>query len=177
MTNCRRFLFWFVIRLYSNISIIDVKRHVHNLYLSLCLGEGAHQEHVQLVDVDAPEIAHVDGRGSTLNVKNTQFEVGSWLVSDFDGRCFVGQVETMDQGVPHTTLEKAAEIPSPSEWGWIMSDTGWDVCWTTLPEATKACRQLLSCGCKKGCRGQCKCRKAALQCTALCHCGGQYAPD
>ena len=71
----------------------------------------------------------------------------------------------------------AAEIPSPSEWGWIRSDTGWDVCWTTLPEATKACRQLLRGGCKKGCRGQCKCRKAALQCTALCHCGGQCARD
>ena len=47
----------------------------------------------------------------------------------------------------------AAELPSPSEWGWMKSDTGWDVCWATLPEATKACRQLLRCGCKKGCRG------------------------
>ena len=34
----------------------------------------------------------------------------------------------------------AAELPSPSEWGWMKSDTGWDLCWTTLPEATKACR-------------------------------------
>ena len=67
----------------------------------------------------------------------------------------------------------AAVLPSPSEWGWMKSDTGWDVCWTTLPEATKTCRQLLRCGCKKGCRGQCKCRKAVLQSTALCHCGGQ----
>ena len=67
----------------------------------------------------------------------------------------------------------ASELPSPGEWGWMKSDTGWDVCWTTLPEATKTCRQLLRCGCKKGCRGQCKCRKAVLQCTALCHCGGQ----
>ena len=71
----------------------------------------------------------------------------------------------------------AAEIPSPSEWGWMKSDTGWDVCWTTLPEATKECRQLLRCGCKKGCRGQCTCRKVALQCTALCHCGRQCARD
>ena len=64
----------------------------------------------------------------------------------------------------------AAELPSPSEWGWMKSDTGWGVCWTTLPEATIACRQLLRCGCKKGCRGQCQCRKAVLHCTALCLC-------
>ena len=59
-----------MIRLYSNISIIDVIRYVHNLYFSLCLGEGTHREHVQLVEVDAPEIAHVDGRGYTLNMLN-----------------------------------------------------------------------------------------------------------
>ena len=71
----------------------------------------------------------------------------------------------------------AAELPSPSEWGWMKSDTGWDVCWTTLPESTKTCRQLLRCGCKKGCRGQCKYMKAVLQCTVLCHCGGQCARE
>ncbi len=65
------------------------------------------------------------------------------------------------------------ELPSPSEWGWVHSDNGWDIHWTTLPEATEACRQLLRCGCKKSCRGQCKCVKAALQCTALCYCGGE----
>ena len=31
----------------------------------------------------------------------------------------------------------ATELPSPSEWGWIKSDTGWDVCWATLTEAKK----------------------------------------
>ena len=71
----------------------------------------------------------------------------------------------------------AAELPSPSEWGWMKSDTGWDVCWTTLTEATKSCRQLLRCGCKKGCRGQWKCRKAVLQCAALFHCGGHCARE
>lgn len=65
------------------------------------------------------------------------------------------------------------ELPSPSDWGWVHTDNGWDIYWTTLPEATEACRQLLRCGCKKECRGQCKCAKAALQCTALCHCGGE----
>ena len=44
--------------------------HVHYLCFSLCLVEGTHREHVQLVEVDTPEIAHIDGRGSTLNMLN-----------------------------------------------------------------------------------------------------------
>ena len=67
----------------------------------------------------------------------------------------------------------APELPSPGDWDWNRKDTdGWDICWTTLPETTKACHELLRCGCRKGCRGQCKCGKAAQQCTALCHYGG-----
>ncbi len=67
----------------------------------------------------------------------------------------------------------APELPPPSEWGWNKKPSGgWEIHWTTLPEATQACRELLRCGCKKGCRGHCKYRKAALQCTALCFCGG-----
>lgn len=67
----------------------------------------------------------------------------------------------------------APELPSPSEWGWKKKyEGGWKVRRTTLPEAAQACRELIRCGCKKGCRGRCKCQKAALQCTALCFCGG-----
>ena len=67
----------------------------------------------------------------------------------------------------------APKLPSPNEWGWHQSNTGsWEPMWTTLPEATDACRELLRCGCKKGCVGHCKCLKAALKCTALCGCGG-----
>ena len=69
------------------------------------------------------------------------------------------------------------EFPSPSDWGWVHSENGWDTCWTTLSEATVACRQLLRCGCKKGCTGQCKCVKASLQCTALCWCGGDCSRE
>ena len=43
-------------------------------------------------------------------------------------------------------------IPSPSAWGWIDPEN-WKSLWTTLPEASKATRQLLSCGCKKSCSG------------------------
>ena len=69
MTHCSWLCFGsLVIRLYCNTIIIDAIRHVHFIYVSLCLIEWTHREHVQLVEVDAPEIAHVDGRGSTRNM-------------------------------------------------------------------------------------------------------------
>ena len=64
-------------------------------------------------------------------------------------------------------------LPSPADWGWTRKDDALEVYWTALPETTKICLQLFRCGCKKGCRGQCKCMKAALQCTVLCECAGQ----
>ncbi|KAL9978412.1 hypothetical protein ACROYT_G015925 [Oculina patagonica] len=73
-------------------------------------------------------------------------------------------------------LEQCPELPSPSEWGWKRSESQlWEPLWTTLPEASKACQELLKCGCnpEKGCRGHCKCVKAELDCTALCKCGGE----
>ena len=68
--------------------------------------------------------------------------------------------------------------PPPSDWGWKKNAVGqWEAQWTLLPEAVLACRELIRCGCKKGCRNQCKCRKAALQCTALCLCDGHCGDD
>ena len=60
----------------------------------------------------------------------------------------------------------AVELPSPSEWGWNKkAEGGWEVCWTTQPEATQAYRELICYDCKKGCRVHCKCRKAS---SGLC---------
>ena len=70
------------------------------------------------------------------------------------------------------SLEVAPVLPSPSNWGWT-NPSHWTPLWTTLPEASIASRQLLRCGCKKNCKGNCKCVKAALQCTALCQCNGE----
>ena len=49
----------------------------------------------------------------------------------------------------------APELPSPREWGRKRKDQGcgWEVFWTTLPEVTQACRELIHSGCKKECRG------------------------
>ena len=77
------------------------------------------------------------------------------------------------------TAHKEGCLPSWSLLGtddgyspWAPNDTGgWEVNWTTLPEAAQACCELLKCG-GAACKGRCKCAKASLQCTALCHCGG-----
>jgi len=42
------------------------------------------------------------------------------------------------------------ELPSPKDWGWWKDDTGWHPIWTTLPEASVSCHELIHCGCKKG---------------------------
>ena len=63
------------------------------------------------------------------------------------------------------------DLPSPEFWGWSKNPTrGWEPMWTLLPEAAVSCSEVLRCGCKKGCRGLCKCVKANLMCTSLCHC-------
>jgi hypothetical protein len=64
-------------------------------------------------------------------------------------------------------------LPSPEEWGWTKTDNGWEPKWTVLPEASKGCRELIKCGCKKGCilRNRCGCRLANMaNCTTLCTC-------
>lgn len=69
------------------------------------------------------------------------------------------------------------ELPSPQDWGWTKQEVGWATFWTDIPEATKVCRELLRCGCKKGCTGRCKCVKAELPCTALCACDGRCSQE
>ena len=46
----------------------------------------------------------------------------------------------------------------------IGQSKNWKPLWTTLPETRVSSRELL---------GRCKCKKAALNCTALCQCGGE----
>ena len=62
-------------------------------------------------------------------------------------------------------------LPKPGEWGWQFNDKTWQPVWSALDEASKACRELLKCACKKGCKNlRCRCAKAGLKCTALCKC-------
>jgi len=58
----------------------------------------------------------------------------------------------------------------PTSWSWIKTAEG--VCephWTTLPEASKVYYELISCKCKKGCRGLSKWKKVAYIMYCLVH--------
>jgi hypothetical protein len=75
-------------------------------------------------------------------------------------------------------LQANQTLPSPSLWGWEKPGTGtWKPRWTTLGQAQDMCYELIHCGCKKACRGLCKCSKASLKCTALCFCEGRCFPE
>eukprot|EP00112_Aurelia_sp_Birch-Aquarium-sp1_P007906 Seg1863.1 transcript_id=Seg1863.1/GoldUCD/mRNA.D3Y31 product="hypothetical protein" protein_id=Seg1863.1/GoldUCD/D3Y31 len=63
-------------------------------------------------------------------------------------------------------------LVSPEQCGWTCNEGVWQPRWTDLPEVADALRILVKCGCKKGCKNACKCRKAGLECTALCFCSG-----
>ena len=65
-------------------------------------------------------------------------------------------------------------IPSFDQWGWEFNakNTQLKALWTTLADASRACALLFHCGCKKACRGNCKCTRAGLRCTSLCFCEG-----
>ena len=71
------------------------------------------------------------------------------------------------------SLNPIMELPLLDEWRWKSSSSGtWEVLWSKLPEASQVCRELICCACTKGCHTNCKCKKAALSCTALCKCAG-----
>ena len=67
-------------------------------------------------------------------------------------------------------LKPSPIIQSPQHWGWVLDDGDRRPLWTTLPEITKSCQELVKCACEKGCQGGCSCRKVNLHCTALCKC-------
>ena len=69
-------------------------------------------------------------------------------------------------------LEYMQELPCSAQWEWQQSPEDWSPKWTILAEASKACSELISCGCKRAFRGLCKCTEANLPCTALCSCAG-----
>ncbi|XP_071477249.1 uncharacterized protein [Diadema antillarum] len=75
-------------------------------------------------------------------------------------------------GIWTTCRQAQSAVPSPEGWGWTMEDGHWAPVWLTIPEAAKACKELIKCGCRAeaGCVSRCKCSKAGLPCTELCSC-------
>ncbi|WAQ98989.1 hypothetical protein MAR_023362 [Mya arenaria] len=69
------------------------------------------------------------------------------------------------------SIRSQMKLPDPAAWGWTKTNDGWEPYWTPQPEASKGCRELIKCGCKKVCTtGRCGCFRAKLSCTTLCSC-------
>ena len=69
---------------------------------------------------------------------------------------------------------KAPQLPRPADlgWTWEVANAQCNMKWMTFPPPGAACRAVLTCGCTKGCRSQCKCKKADLTCKMVCKCAG-----
>ena len=61
-------------------------------------------------------------------------------------------------------------------WAKILM-VAWHPFWTVLSEASKGCRELIKCKCRKRCAGNCKCSASNLPYTELCLCSGQCFKD
>ena len=72
-------------------------------------------------------------------------------------------------------LERSRNELDPRVWGRIKAIDGYIPCWSELPEASAACRELVQCGCKKSCKNRCKFKTKELLCTKLCADAGQCA--
>ena len=76
-----------------------------------------------------------------------------------DTKCAVYQA----RHVWGSVLIAKPQIPSPQEWCWQREESEWKPVWTVLPQVQESCCELIHCGCKKGCTGQCKYCKANLK--------------
>ena len=70
-------------------------------------------------------------------------------------------------------FSKKTDYPNPDDFGWKEIDSEYIPVWSELPEILESCRELVSCGCKKGCTSRCKCKKENLPCSHLCKCFGK----
>ena len=74
-------------------------------------------------------------------------------------------------GIWTSSTNTQQALPSPRDYGW-MKEPGtstWVPVWMTIPEVSRACRELIKCCCKGACT-TCKCTKANLPCSLLCKC-------
>ena len=73
------------------------------------------------------------------------------------------------------TIIPSPELPETIMWGWKLDNSKLVPDWTPLPEASKACRQLIKCKCapKGRCKVRCRCKIEKLPCTELCLCKGE----
>jgi hypothetical protein len=62
------------------------------------------------------------------------------------------------------------KAPDPAAHGWRKEDQRLLPVWMTIPLVSKACQEMIKCGCKKPCAKACSCKKKSLNCTDLCKC-------
>jgi len=75
-------------------------------------------------------------------------------------------------------LDATANTSAPACCGWRLNNTGhFEPIWSTQPELSADCKQLISCSCKVGCSKSCKCVRSNLPCTQLCICEGQCSEN
>ena len=72
-------------------------------------------------------------------------------------------------GIWTTSTQTQLVIPSPHDFSWTKISDSWVSVWVTIPEASRACRELIKCSCKGDC-SICQCAKANLDCSPLCKC-------
>jgi hypothetical protein len=77
-------------------------------------------------------------------------------------------------GIWSTSDQSEQHAPTPEGWGWTLDEDSqsWVPVWSTIPVASKACSELVKCGCTSlnGCGARCACKKALWKCTLLCSC-------
>ena len=64
-------------------------------------------------------------------------------------------------------LISSPDYPDPQQWGWsrLGDEDTWRPHWSSIPHASKACKQLTSCRCnsQRGCTNQCGYKRAAVE--------------
>ena len=74
-------------------------------------------------------------------------------------------------GIWTSSTNTQQTLPSPRDCAW-MKEPGtstWVPVWMTIPEVSRACRELIKCCCKGACT-TCKCTKSNLPYSPLCKC-------
>ena len=134
----------------------------------------ADSDNFQAGEVDSHTVWQIES--FVLCQWNTQATLLSWepvngKTSPYP-RCSSPTCQAVYQaGIWISSTNTQQALPSPRDYGW-MKEPGtstWVPVWMTIPEVSRACRELIKCCCKGACT-TCKCTKANLPCSPLCKC-------
>ena len=75
-------------------------------------------------------------------------------------------------GIWTTSTQAQQIVPTPREFAWVKESDVWVLVWITIPEVSKACRELVKCSCSGNC-SNCKCGPCSPLCN--CNCNSKYS--